>query len=179
MNGEQVAQQCETRADKFSSFIPTQPSSWSPDHSTYVHVTCIRTVKMLKRIALLSPFYISFCFPHRSQRAYYSHFFFSENGRNVFVGGYQPLPPPPSLPLPPPSNVPPFSGYIPIRGSGDLVEGVSGRGGKSFSFLFFPPSSTPPFTLHPRRDTFTYISALVTLVGASFLGNLHPERAPH
>jgi len=78
-----------------NSLISTQPPSWSPDYSSYVHVTRVKMLKRIPRLgALLSLFYISCCFPHRSQRAYYSHFFFSENGRNVFVGGYQPLLPP-------------------------------------------------------------------------------------
>lgn len=61
------------------------------------------------------------------------------------------------LPAPPPMQ------HTPSRGSKDLVEGVCGGEGKSSSFLFFLPFAS----LHPR-DTFTYISALVTLVEASF-----------
>lgn len=114
----------------------------------------------------------------RSQRAYYSRFFFSEEGRDVFVGGYggssilcSPRPPL-SMCLYLPSSTTPFAGSKGLRRRrvSSCCEGES----SSFSFLFLSFVS-----LHPRRDTFTYICALVTLVGASFLGNLHPERAPH
>lgn len=132
--------------------------------------------KMLKRVTPRSSSGFSFSFtffvfllPSRSQRAYYSRFFFSEDERDVFVGGYSGS----SILLlffllrRSFSTCLRSSFYSPstsFAGSKDLVEGVSSRGGKLSSFFFSLPS---------RRDTFTYISALVTLVGASFSENLH------
>lgn len=106
---------------------------------------------------LASPSRLHFLFPSfRSQRAYYFRFFFSEEGRDVFVGGYSGssilatlLPASPlNAPLYPPSTTP-------FAGSKDLVEGESAvtrvsRPSFLFSFLSF-------VSLHPRRDTFTYI----------------------